>query len=146
MRNVTSFLAVAALAALFTAGCEGPETKMGRGISNVTSIVTMSEINRGVEQAVVLGDPGPGYATGFIHGLNQTLTRTGVGVYEIATFPFPPYHPVMTKYIPAQPAFPDSYHPGYFDGPTFQTDTYFGFSGGDIAPMVPGSRFQVFPN
>ena len=28
--------------------------------------------------------------------------------------------------------------PGLFDGPTFQTDTYFGFSGGDVAPFVPG--------
>ena len=28
--------------------------------------------------------------------------------------------------------------------PLFDTDTYTGFSGGDIAPFVPGSRFQIF--
>lgn len=146
MRNVKHLLAVAALAALFTAGCAGPEQKMGRGVTNVTSVVTLGEINRGVEQSAVLGTPGPGYAPGFFHGLNQTLARTGMGVYEIVTFPFPPYHPVMTKYVPATPGYPDSYKPGLIDGATFQTDTYYGFSGGDEFPFVPGSRFAVFPN
>ena len=117
---------------------------MGRGVSNVTSMVTLGEINRGVEQSAVLGTPGPGYAPGFFHGVNQTLARTGMGIYEIVSFPFPPYHPVMTKYVPPGPVFPDSYKPGLFDGNTFQTDAYFGFSGGEIAPMVPGSRFAIF--
>jgi putative exosortase-associated protein (TIGR04073 family) len=146
MRNVINLLAVAALTALFTAGCAGPETKMGRGVSNTLAIVNMGEINRGVEQGAVVGSPGPGYATGFIHGFDQAIKRTGLGIYEIVTFPIPPYHPVLTKYVPPTPQFPDSYHPGLFDGPTTQTDTYFGFSGGDIFPMVPGSRFSVFPN
>jgi putative exosortase-associated protein (TIGR04073 family) len=146
MRNAISLLAVAAVAALFTAGCAGPETKMGRGVSNATSIITMSEINRGMEQSAVLGTPGPGYATGFVHGFDQTIARTGIGIYEIVTFPFPPYHPVLTKYVPATPGYPDSYKPGIIDGPPFQTDTYYGFSGGDVAPFVPGSQFSVFPN
>ena len=145
MRNVRHILALAALTALFTAGCAGPEQKMGRGVSNTLAIVNMGEINRGVEQSAVLGDPAPGYATGFIHGFNQSMKRLGLGVYEIVTFPIPPYHPVLTKYVPPTPQFPDSYKPGLFDGPTFQTDTYFGFSGGDVAPMIPGSRFSVFP-
>ena len=29
------FLAIAALAAVFTAGCAGPEQKIGRGMSNI---------------------------------------------------------------------------------------------------------------
>jgi len=144
MRNVTNLLAVVALTALFTAGCAGPEVKMGRGISNTFAIVNMGEIERGVEQGAVLGTPGPGYATGFIHGFNQSIKRMGLGVYEIVTFPIPPYHPILTKYVPPGPQFPDSYHPGLVDNPVFQTDTYFGFSGGDIAPMVPGSRFAIF--
>jgi putative exosortase-associated protein (TIGR04073 family) len=146
MRNLIPLFAVAALAALFTAGCAGPESKLGRGISNTTSVVTLGDINRGVEQAAVMGDPGPGYATGFVHGFDQTIKRTGMGIYEIVSFPFPPYHPVMTKSVPPGLQFPDSYHPGLIDGATFQTDTYYGFSGGDIFPMVPGSRFAVFPN
>jgi hypothetical protein len=28
----------------------------------------------------------------------------------------------------------------------FDTDTYMGFSGGDVAPFIPGSRFRVFDN
>ncbi len=146
MRNVFSLLAGCALAVLFTAGCAGPEQKMGRGVSNTTSVVNLGEINRGVEQDAVLGGPGSGYATGFFHGLNQTIARTGMGVYEIITFPFPPYRPILTKYVPPGQGFPDSYHPGLITGTPFQTDTYYGFSGGDIAPMVPGSQFAVFPN
>jgi putative exosortase-associated protein (TIGR04073 family) len=146
MRNVTPLLAVAALAALFTAGCAGPEQKMGRGVTNVTHVVTLGDMTQGMEQSAIMGTPGPGYAPGFFSGLNHTLARTGMGIYEIVTAPFPPYHPVLTKYVPATPGYPDSYKPGLIDGPTFQTDTYFGFSGGDIAPMVPGSRFAVFPN
>jgi putative exosortase-associated protein (TIGR04073 family) len=113
-------------------------------VSNLTSIVNMGEINRGVEQSAVLGTPGPSYATGFFHGFNKTMARTGMGLYEIVTAPFPPYQPVLTKYVKPQQGYPDSYKPGLIDMPLFQTDTYFGFSGGDIAPMIPGSRFAVF--
>lgn len=144
MRNTNHLLAVAALAVLFTAGCAGPEKKLGRGVSNTTSFITLSEINRGAEQSAVMGIPGPGYAPGIIHGFNQTIARTGMGLYEIVTFPFPPYRPVLTKYVSPTPGYPDSYHPGLLDGPTFQTDAYYGFSGGDIVPMIPGSRFAVF--
>jgi putative exosortase-associated protein (TIGR04073 family) len=146
MRNATSLLAVTAVVTLFTAGCAGPEEKMGRGITNVTEITRMGEINRSVEQTAVFDSPEAGYTTGFLHGFNQTLASTGMGVYEIVTFPLPPYHPVLTKYVPPPTTYPDSYRPGLYDGSTFQTDTYFGFSGGDVAPFVPGSRFSVFNN
>ena len=146
MHNVKSLFAVAALTALFTAGCAGPEQKLGRGISNTTSIITLSEVNRGVEQSSVLGTPGPGYATGAIHGFDKSMARLGLGIYEIVSFPFPPYHPVATKYVSPTPGYPDSYKPGLINGPTFQTDTYFGFSGGDEFPFVPGSRFLIFQN
>jgi putative exosortase-associated protein (TIGR04073 family) len=146
MRNATSLLAVAAVAALFTAGCAGPEEKMGRGVTNITEITRMGEINRSVEQTAVFDSPEAGYTTGFLHGLNQTLGSTAMGVYEIVTFPLPPYHPIMTKYVTPPTTYPDSYRPGLINGSTFQTDTYFGYSGGDVAPFVPGSRFSVFPN
>jgi putative exosortase-associated protein (TIGR04073 family) len=119
---------------------------MGRGITNTANIITLSEVNRGLEQSAVMGTPGPSYASGFINGVSHTLARTGVGVYEIVTFPFPPYHPVATKYVSPEPGYPDNYKPGLLDSSTFQTDTYFGFSGGDVAPFVPGSRFAIFPN
>ena len=41
MRNVMPFLALAALAALFTSGCAGPEQKLGRGMSNALEVIPL---------------------------------------------------------------------------------------------------------
>jgi hypothetical protein len=64
-----------------------------------------------------------------------------VGAFEIISFPFPPYDPI---FFPADPVYPDSYAPGLIADPTFGPDAALGFSGGEIAPMIPGSRFRVF--
>jgi hypothetical protein len=69
-----------------------------------------------------------------------------LGVIEVATFPLPPYDPVLTKYYSADPAYPASYKPELFSNPMIYTDTYTGFTGGDVAPFIIGSRFQVFEN
>jgi putative exosortase-associated protein (TIGR04073 family) len=146
MRNAKPLIAFAAFAVLFAAGCAGPEQKLGTGVVNVTEFARMGEINRSVEQTAVFESPEAAYTTGFIHGFDQSLARTAMGAYEIVTFPFPPYHPILTQYVPPGTAYPDSYRPGLVDATFLQTDTYFGFSGGDIAPLMPGSRFSVFPN
>jgi putative exosortase-associated protein (TIGR04073 family) len=155
MRNVTTFFALAVLAALFTSGCSqekfqsgmyNTEEKFGRGMRNSFELVRMGEVRRSVEQTTIFENPGMGYTTGFMRGLNKSLTRTGVGVYEIVTAPFPPYHPVLTRYIPPDPVSPESYKPGRISSGLFDTDTYMGFSGGDVAPFIPGSRFRVFDN
>jgi hypothetical protein len=52
----------------------------------------------------------------------------------------------LTKHYTPGPAFPDSYKPQLYSDSLFDTDTYVGFSGGDSAPFVPGSRFSVFNN
>ena len=140
------FPIAAALAAMFVAGCTGPEQKLGRGISNSWDIVRLGEMRRTVEQVSLLNSPDEGYTTGVIRGADRSVQRSLFGVYEIVTFPFPPYHPVLTKYFSPHPAYPESYRPGLISDPLFDTDTYTGFSGGDIAPFVPGSRFAVFPN
>ena len=49
---------------------------------------------------------------------------------------------VLTEY----PTYPDSYRPGLLSDSIFATDTSLGFSGGDVAPMIQGSRFRVFDN
>ena len=79
-----------------------------------------------------------------ISGLNKSLARIGVGVYEVVTFPIPSYDPVFTSYLTPAPSHPDSYQPGLPEISLYDTDTALGFSGGDFAPMVPGSRFSVF--
>ena len=143
MRNVISLLA---LAALFTSGCAGPEQKFGRGMSNTFEIVRAGEMRRSIEQTAVFESPSAGYTAGAVSGLNRTLARTGLGIYEIVTAPFPPYHPIWTSYLSPGPVYPESYKPGLISDSMFDTDTYTGFSGGEVAPFVPGSRFRVFDN
>jgi putative exosortase-associated protein (TIGR04073 family) len=148
MRNVTPLLALAALAALFTAGCAGPEQRLGSGVSNLTEFVRMGEMQRGIEQSTLF-DPQAGFATGAIHGFDQSVYRTVAGAYQIVTFPAGNYLTQTSfeqKYMPKGTPYPDSYHPGLPNQSTFQTDTYIGFSGGNIAPFVPGNRFSIFEN
>lgn len=133
--------------ALFAVGCTGPEQKLGRGLSNTFEIVRWGELRRSVEINATEPLPGTGYF-GFIHGVDRSLARTGLGIVETVTFPVPTptYRPMFTKYFEPDPVFPESYKPGLLSDALFDTDTYTGFSGGDVAPWIPGSRFQVFDN
>src|SRR5947209_17782063 len=106
IRNIISFLSVAALAIFFTIGCAGPEQKLGRGFTNLGEVVRGGEARRSIEQAGVFDSPDATYATGLVRGFNRSMARTGIGLYEIVTFPIPPYHPVATKYLAPEPAFP----------------------------------------
>ena len=144
MRKIILSL-VAVAAALAVTGC-GAERKLGRGMSNTFEIVRMGEFRRSIELNAVLDSPDVGYTYGGYSGFHKSLTRFGLGIYEVVTFPLPPYRPLLTSYIPAKPSFPESYKPGLISDPLFDTDTYTGFSGGDIAPFIPGSRFKVFNN
>jgi len=140
------FLAFVALAAVFTSGCAGPETKLGRGMSDTLEVTRMGDLRRTVEQTTIFESPSAGYTAGFIRGIDHTVARTAMGAYEIVTFPLPPYQPVLTSYVKPGPLYPESYKPGRLSDGLFATDTYMGFSGGDVAPFIPGSRFRVFDN
>jgi len=146
MRKLMPFLAVAALAVLFTTGCAGPEQKLGRGVSNFTDIVRLGEMRRTIEQTAVFDSPDAAYTTGVIRGFDRTVERSALGLYEIVTFPIPSYDPIATKYFAPSPVYPESYKPGLISDSMFDTDTYTGFSGGDVMPFIPGSRFSVFDN
>jgi hypothetical protein len=37
-----------------------------------------------------------------------------------------------------------SYKPGLVADSIYDTDTYSGYSGGDVAPIIPGSKFRIF--
>lgn len=154
-----------ALAGIFC-GCAGPERKFGRGMNNVTEFVRGGEIRRSMEQSALWEGPDVAYTTGFIRGFNRSLVRTAIGAYEIITTPFPPYGPLLTStnriypdftvrnktypwggmVLPENPVYPDAYKPGILADSIFATDTALGFGGGDVAPMIPGSRFKVFDN
>jgi putative exosortase-associated protein (TIGR04073 family) len=140
------FLFVAVVAAVGVTGCSGPEHKLARGLDNTFELVRWGDMRRSVEQNAVFSEPNISYSYGFIHGFDQSISRAGLGIYEIATFPIPSYKPVCTNYIPINPQYPDSYRPGLISDSTFDTDTYSGYAGGDIMPFIPGSRFNVFDN
>lgn len=135
--------------ACLAAGCAGPEQKLGRGMSNLVEFARMGEMRRAMEQAAIFDTEGlSGSATGVIHGIDRSFARTGVGLYEVLTFPIPnnlrgEYSPV---FFPADPVYPDSYRPDWLADSMTQPDSELGFAGGDIAPYIPGSRFHVFDN
>ena len=145
MRKYLSFLGAAAVA-LFVAGCAGPEAKMGRGINNTMEIVRWGEVDRSIEQSSLWNGPNSGYSIGVVKGVNKTLARTGVGLYEIITAPLPPYNPVCTSYLAPEAQFPDSYTPGLRSSQALTTDDRIWFSGGTILPWLPGNRFRIFDN
>jgi putative exosortase-associated protein (TIGR04073 family) len=144
MRNTLPFLA---LALLMTAGCAHvakTETKFGRGFANTFEIVRGGELRRTMEQSALFDSPDTAYSTGFFRGLNRTFARTGIGIYEMVSAPFPPHHPIATDHLTPGPVYQDSYKPTLIEDSMFSTDANLGFSGGDVAPMIPGSRFRIF--
>jgi len=76
--------------------CDGPLTKLGRGISNV--LTCPLEVP---EQTSRVGDsdgPVAGWTVGILKGVQMTIERAAVGVYEVATFmlPYPKdYQPIL---------------------------------------------------
>ncbi|HYG34078.1 MAG TPA: exosortase system-associated protein, TIGR04073 family [Clostridia bacterium] len=144
MRKTLPLLAaLVALGALAT-GCANTERKFGRGLSNMAEPLRMGEMRRTMEQTALFDGPDAAYSTGFVRGLNRTLARTGIGIYEVVTAPIPPYDPVATDYLAPGPVYPDNYTPGLVEDASFATDTNLGFSGGDVSPVIPGSRFRIF--
>ena len=144
MRYKLSLLAFLFVAATFLTGCAKTQTKFGRGMSNTMEIVRLGEWRRSMEQTSLFGGPDMGYGTGFVTGMTRSISRTGIGIYEMVSAPFPPYGPVATDYLTPVPAYPDNYKPNLLEDSLFATDANLGFSGGDIAPIIPGSRFRIF--
>ena len=145
MKNPFS-LAVVAAAGILLAGCAGPEQKLGRGLANTVEFARGGEFRRSVEQVAVFGSPDQAYTTGIIRGIDRTVQRTLLGVFEVATFPIPSYEPILTRHFSADPAYPASYKPGLIEDSMFDRDTALDFSGGDVMPFWPGSRFSIFDN
>jgi len=144
MSGVISLIAISILAA----GCAGPEQKLGRGFTNFDEVLRGGELRRSIEQSAVFGGQDSAYATGFVHGFDRSMARAGTGLYEMVTFPIPnhsggDYGPI---FHPKDPVYPESYKPNHLIDAIVAPDTNLGFSGGDAAPMIPGSRFHIFDN
>ena len=152
---LTAFVAIA-----FLTGCDGPSRKLGRGINNFSEPFRMGELTRSIEQTGLWEGPHQAYTTGLIRGLNRTFARTAIGFSEILTFPIPtpdydpyffpnkwfqdPFKKVEVDEFRADLNYPDNYRPAKHHDPIFSTDTGVGFSGGELLPFIPGSRFRVF--
>ena len=164
MRISISLLALSASLTLLSVGCSGPEQKFGRGVGNLTEFARLGEISRSMEQSALWDGSSKAYTTGFMRGFHRSMARTAVGVWEVATFPFPSYEPHLLEKnrlypdysirtytspwrglaLPERPGRPDSFKPGLISDTIFSTDTNLGFSGGEVFPFIPGSRFRVF--
>ena|ERR1051325_10172794 len=144
MRKTLPHLAASLVAIALLSGCAKTERKFGRGMGNMFEIVRGGEHRRTMEQTAMFDGPDAAYGTGFIRGVNRTLARTGIGIFEVVTAPFPPYDPVFTDHFAPGPVHPDNNSPNLLEDSMFATDTNLGFSGGDVAPMIPGSRFRIF--
>jgi putative exosortase-associated protein (TIGR04073 family) len=146
MRNTLYLAGLLVSVALFAVGCAGPEAKLGRGIANSQEFIRLGEFQRAQEQSALFGGTDVAITTGMVAGMDKTLARTGIGLYEIVTFPIPPYHPVCTDYLTPKPQYTDAFKPRKWSESTFDTDRMTGFSGGDVAPWFMGSHFRVFDN
>ena len=146
------------LAAAVLTGCGGVERKLGRGLNNSMEIFRGGEMRRSIEQAGLWDGADSAFSYGLIRGMGRTMARTAVGFSEVITAPFPPYRPytipdnwlrdpsnkLRAEPFTVDPVYPDTYKPRLFSDTIFHTDSRIGFSGGEIAPIVPGSRFRVF--
>jgi putative exosortase-associated protein (TIGR04073 family) len=160
MRISFTLLLTLSAAALLSTGCGGMERKLGRGLNNSTEIFRGGEIRRTVEQSAMYDGADVAYTTGMMRGFTRTMARTFVGISEVVTFPFPtptydayffpdryfwdPYQRIKMEPFTENPNYPNSYKPRLFADQVFATDSAVGFSGGDVAPMIMGSRFRIF--
>src|SRR5258708_5618282 len=99
MRNTLPLLAAVLIGSALFTGCADTERKFGRGIGNTFEIVRGGEFRRTMEQTGLFDSPDAAYGVGFFRGLNRSLARTGIGIYEVVTAPFPPYDPICTDYL-----------------------------------------------
>ena len=150
-------LALSVAAALLT-GCGAVERKLGRGMNNSMEIFRLGEMRRSIEQAGLFEGPDQAFSYGLVRGVGRTFARTAIGFSEVFTAPFPPYDPyffpekwfrdpttkLASEPFSVNPPYPDTYQPRLFSDTIFHTDSRIGFGGGEIIPLVPGSRFRVF--
>src|SRR2546423_1818718 len=131
MDKSLALLAAVGVTGLFSAGCAHTpgkfsvysiEEKFGRGMANSYEIVRGGELRRTMEQSALFDGPEYAASTGFVRGLNRTLARTGIGIWEIISAPFPPYHPIGTDAFAPGPVYPDNFAPGVLADSITATD------------------------
>lgn len=155
--RILSLLALTVVTVVLT-GCGAVERKLGRGMNNSMELFRGGEMRRSIEQAGLWEGPDAAFSTGLVRGVGRTMARTAIGFSEILTAPFPPYDPyffpekwfrdpttkLRAEPFSVDPAYPDAYKPRLFSDTIFHTDSRIGFAGGEVIPIIPGSRFRTF--
>ena len=75
---------------------QDPAKKLGRGIANI--LTGWVEIPKNVYNTSIESNPLVGLTVGTAKGIGMSIVRTGAGVYELITFPFPlpeDYMPIL---------------------------------------------------
>ena len=75
---------------------QDPFTKLGRGVANI--LTGWVEIPKNIYSTSVQDNAFAGVTLGLAKGVGMTLVRTGSGVFETVTFPFPlpeNYKPIL---------------------------------------------------
>ena len=96
--QVVAIHAVALLVILATNVCfaSDPFTKLGRGVAN--TLTGWVELPKNIYNTSVEDNAFTGMTLGLAKGAGMTLVRTGAGIYEVVTFPFPlpeDYKPIL---------------------------------------------------
>ena len=75
---------------------QDPAKKLGRGIANI--LTGWVEIPKHIYNTSIETNPLVGLTVGTAKGIGMSIVRTGAGVYEVITFPFPlpeDYMPIL---------------------------------------------------
>jgi putative exosortase-associated protein (TIGR04073 family) len=89
-------LALVVLGSATACFASDPFTKLGRGVAN--TLTGWVELPKNVYSTSVEDNAFAGMTLGLAKGAGMSIVRTGAGIYEIATFPFPlpeDYKPIL---------------------------------------------------
>lgn len=93
---VVSLVILTMLSVSSTCYAQNALRKLGRGLANV--LTGWIEIPKNIYDTSVEENIGMGLTVGLAKGIGMTVVRTGAGIYETITFPFPlpeDYEPLL---------------------------------------------------
>jgi len=93
---VITIVMVMVLALASSSYAQDPAKKLGRGLANI--LTGWIELPKNIYDTSVEDNPLAGLTIGLAKGVGMTIVRTGAGIYEVVTFPFPipeDYGPVL---------------------------------------------------
>jgi putative exosortase-associated protein (TIGR04073 family) len=93
---IIAIVMVMVLALATVSYAQDPAKKLGRGLANI--LTGWIELPKNICDTSVEDNPLAGLTIGLAKGIGMTIVRTGAGIYEVVTFPFPipeDYGPVL---------------------------------------------------